>query len=114
MGCIFNIADIRNTAQTINHRKRKIRALKIGIGIKHHWKRYGVRYRLKISINTLVGNRKLRFKNTEDAVAAEFFHFVCLEHGIGDRGCGYPSNDRNPAACGVDYNFDNAPALGPL
>ena len=72
-----------------------------------------MRDRLEITINLLIGNRKERFKNSEDAVAAKLFYFVCLEYSIGDRGCRHPSDDRNAAACGVDYNFDNAPALGP-
>src|SRR5271166_951089 len=113
MGCICEIADIRNTAQPINHRKTKIWALKTRVGIKHHWERYAMRDRLKITINILIGNWKVRFKNSEDTVAAQLFYFVCLEYSIGDRGCRHPSDDRNAAACGVDYNFDNAAALGP-
>jgi hypothetical protein len=64
-------------------------------------------------VDALIGNRKIRFENGEDAVAAQLLHFTRLKHGIGDRRCRDSRYDRNTAACGLDHNLDHTPALGP-
>src|SRR3981189_3011555 len=61
----------------------------------------------------LIGNRKIRFEDGEDAVAADLLYFTRLEDGIGDGRCRDPRNHWHPAACGLDDDLDDPPALGP-
>ena len=94
-----------------NGRQRKIRTLKIRIGVEHRRQLGGVRNGSEIRNHRRIIQREIGFQNGEDAIRPHRRVIARLAFRIHNRGRRNAGHHRHTARGLGDHNFNNAPPL---